>query len=168
MALGLGHLDIIASVPISGIATHNQTSCNSPEKIFPSSEHIWENLHLGKLTCYHIAGFLCRVLIFIFSWDITILWKLIPIKVSEMNVHMCCSTSCTYNFQYNCQLLSDRRALHRLQHPIHLCRHGILVATMEETENKVVSMNSLHTNKQLYVATYAQVLLNYNHLSSRT
>ena len=52
----IGHLDIIAFVPISEIVTHNRTLCNSPE-FFQSSEsisEIQENLHLGKITRYTV------------------------------------------------------------------------------------------------------------------
>ena len=48
----------IASVPNSATATHNRTSCNSPEYIFPNSEYIRkirENLHLGKITRYTVG-----------------------------------------------------------------------------------------------------------------
>ena len=38
---------------------------------------------------------------------------------------------------------------------------------MEETENEVVSMNSIHTNKHA-VATCAQALLSYDHLQLST
>ena len=54
----IGHLNIITSVPISAIATHNQTSHNSPDK-FSSSEpicKIWENLHLRKITRYMVLA----------------------------------------------------------------------------------------------------------------